>query len=119
MQNSTQILNYNHRFFSHAFVYRSYILKDGRGMDDQEERMKNKKYRSLNIFPSDFILYVSRVTFEKNSFRFRGFLIIKTTFSYLSGMFETLAPAVKTSCKRNMNYIRMRLIKIDYYGCNI
>ena len=25
-------------------------------MDDQEERMKNKKYRSLTMFPSDIIL---------------------------------------------------------------
>ena len=24
-------------------------------MDDQEERMKNKKYRSLKMFPSDMI----------------------------------------------------------------
>ena len=31
-------------------------LKDGQGMDDQEERMKNKKYRSLKMFPSDIIL---------------------------------------------------------------
>ena len=33
-------------------------LKDGQGMEDQEERMKNKKYqkRSLNMFPSDNIL---------------------------------------------------------------
>ena len=28
-------------------------LKDGQGMEDQEERMKNKKYR---MFPSDIIL---------------------------------------------------------------
>ena len=31
-------------------------LKDGRGMDDQEGRMKNKKYRNLKMFPSDIIL---------------------------------------------------------------
>ena len=28
-------------------------LKDGGGMDDQEERLKNKKYISLKMFPSD------------------------------------------------------------------
>ena len=27
-------------------------MKDGWGMDDQEERMKNKKYRSLNTIAS-------------------------------------------------------------------
>ena len=31
-------------------------LKDVQGMDDQEERMKNKIYRSLKMFPSDIIL---------------------------------------------------------------
>ena len=30
--------------------------KDGQGVDDQEETMKNKKYRSLKMFPSDIIL---------------------------------------------------------------
>ena len=30
-------------------------MKDGRGMDDQEERMKNKKYRSLKMCSSDII----------------------------------------------------------------
>ena len=31
-------------------------MKDGQGMDDKEERMKNKKYRSIKMFPSDIIL---------------------------------------------------------------
>ena len=31
-------------------------MKDGQGMDHQEERMKNKKYRSLKKFSSDIIL---------------------------------------------------------------
>ena len=31
-------------------------LKDERGMKDQEERMKNKKYRYLKMFQSDIIL---------------------------------------------------------------
>ena len=31
-------------------------MKDGQGMEDQEERIKNKKYRSLKMFPSDIIL---------------------------------------------------------------
>ena len=31
------------------------MIEDGRGMDDQEERMKNNKYRSLKMFPSDII----------------------------------------------------------------
>ena len=26
-------------------------------MDDQEERMKNKKYRSLKMFPSDILKF--------------------------------------------------------------
>ena len=30
-------------------------MKDGQGMEDKEERMKNKKYRSLKMFPSDII----------------------------------------------------------------
>ena len=32
---------------------------------------------------------------------FRGFLIIKMTFSYFPGIFKNHAPAVKTSCKGN------------------
>ena len=38
----------------------------------------------------------------KHLFLFRGFLIIKTTFSYFPGMFVNSAPAVKTSCKLNI-----------------
>ena len=30
-------------------------LKDEQGMEDQEERMKKKKYRSFKMFPSDII----------------------------------------------------------------
>ena len=37
-------------------IYVEIWLKDERGMDDQEERMKNQKYRSLKMFPSDIIL---------------------------------------------------------------
>ena len=29
---------------------------DGQGIKDQEKRIKNKKYRSLKMFPSDIIL---------------------------------------------------------------
>ena len=36
-------------------------LKDGQGMENQEERMKNKKYRSLKMFPSDIILKFKNV----------------------------------------------------------
>ena len=36
-------------------------MKDGRGMDNQEERIKNKKYRSLKIFPSDIILKIKNI----------------------------------------------------------
>ena len=39
---------------NHLFLFEGW--KDGRGMDNQEERMKNKKYRSLKMFPSDIIL---------------------------------------------------------------
>ena len=36
-------------------------------MEDQEERMKNKKYRSLKMFPSDIILkFKNIVKFNKN-----------------------------------------------------
>ena len=35
-------------------------MKDGQGMYDQEERMKNKKYRSLKMCPSD-------IKFKKSS----------------------------------------------------
>ena len=31
-------------------------LKNGQEMEDQEERMKNNKYRSLKMIPSDIIL---------------------------------------------------------------
>ena len=37
-------------------IYVEIWLKDERGMDDQEERMKNQKYRSLKMLPSDIIL---------------------------------------------------------------
>ena len=43
----------------HLFLFSKLALvwlKDGQGMDDQEERNKNKKYRSLKMFPSDIIL---------------------------------------------------------------
>ena len=36
----------------HLFLFSKLVkvwLKDGQGMEDQEERMKNKKYRSLKI----------------------------------------------------------------------
>ena len=36
-------------------------------MEDQEERMKNKKYRSLKMFPSDIILkFENIVKFNQN-----------------------------------------------------
>ena len=36
-------------------------------MDDQEEKMENKKYRSLKMFPSDIILkFKNIVKFNKN-----------------------------------------------------
>ena len=42
-------------------------LKDGQGIEDQEERIKNKKYRSLKMFPSDIILkFKNIVTFNLN-----------------------------------------------------
>ena len=47
---------------------------------------------------------------------FRGFLIIKTTFSYFPGMFENPAPAIKTSCKQNINFkivLGLKSYKLD------
>jgi len=44
---------------NHLFLFSKLAkvwLKDGQGMEDQEERIKNKKYRSLKMFPSDIIL---------------------------------------------------------------
>ena len=42
-------------------------MKDGQGIEDQEERIKNKKYRSLKMFPSDIILkFKNIVTFNLN-----------------------------------------------------
>ena len=42
-------------------------LKDGQGIEDQEEKIKNKKYRSLKMFPSDIILkFKNIVTFNLN-----------------------------------------------------
>jgi len=38
-------------------------------MDVQEERMKNKKYRSIKMFPSDIILkFKNIVKFNQNKF---------------------------------------------------
>jgi len=34
---------------------------DEQGMDDQEERMKKKKYRSLKMFSSDIILKLKNI----------------------------------------------------------
>ena len=48
----------------HLFLFSKLVkvwLKDGQGMDDQEERMKNKKYRSLKMFPSDIILKLKNI----------------------------------------------------------
>ena len=42
-------------------IYVEIWLKDERGMDDQEERMKNQKYRSLKMLPSDIILKFSNI----------------------------------------------------------
>ena len=44
---------------NHLFLFSKLAivwLKDGQEMEDQEERIKNKKYRSLKMFPSDIIL---------------------------------------------------------------
>ena len=42
-------------------------MKDGQGMDHQEERMTNKKYRSLKMFSSDIILkFKNIVKFNQN-----------------------------------------------------
>ena len=42
-------------------------MKDGQGIDDQEERIKNKKYRSLKMFPSHIILkFKNIVKFNQN-----------------------------------------------------
>ena len=43
----------------HLFLFSKFAkvwLKDRQGMENQEERVKNKKYRSLKMFPSDIIL---------------------------------------------------------------
>ncbi len=40
----------------------------------------------------------------------REFLSMKTTFSYFPRMFENPAPAVKTSCERNINFKKIKNI---------
>ena len=41
----------------HLFLFSKLVwLNDGQGIEDQEERIKNKKYRSLKMVPSDIIL---------------------------------------------------------------
>ena len=57
--------------------------------------------------------------FWKHSFLFEDFSIMKTTFSYVPGMFEHPATFVKTSCKRNVNFKTKSKISwnIDYYEC--
>ena len=54
------------------------------------------------------ILYFSwsEIYFWKHLFLFRGFLIMKTTFSYFPGMFENPEPTVKTSWKLNITYLK-------------
>jgi len=42
----------------------------------------------------------------------REFLSMKTTFSYFPRMFENPAPAVKTSCERNINFKKIENIMI-------
>ena len=46
----------------------------------------------------------SKSYFWKHSFLFRGFLILKTTFSYFPGMFENPAPGKYYSKKQNQKY---------------
>ena len=48
----------------------------GQGIDDQEERMKNKKYRSLKMFPSDIILKFKNIA----EFNWNKLLKLKTIF---------------------------------------
>ena len=48
----------------------------------------------------------------------RGFLKMKTTFSYFQRMFENPVPAVKTSCKRNINFNNLEYYEIStLYEC--
>ena len=64
-------------------------------------------------------LIFMRVIFENISSGFQNLVLlnsldgfdIEDAFSYFPGMFENPEPAVKTSCKRNIN--------IKKFGCNI
>jgi len=65
-------------------------------------------YNSMHLYKVDvqtfFYFIWSKLYFRKYSFlKFRGFLIIKTTFSYFPGVFENPAPAIKTSVKQDIN----------------
>ena len=42
--------------FPFPFPVCVYSVSIWQGLDDQEERMKNKKYRNLKMFPSDIVL---------------------------------------------------------------
>ena len=53
------------------------------------------------VYSRYFIIFY--IYLWKHSFLFRRCLIMKTTFSYSLWMVDNPAPAVKTSCKRNIN----------------
>ena len=79
--NHSEITNNSQRLFFEAFVNNWYFI----------------------IF---CIFHDLRVTFENIYSYFRGFLIMKTTFSYFPGMFENRAPA-KIIFKKNLKYYKI------------
>ena len=88
-----------------ANLQKKISLKGVFAKDERGYRLTSKNIRwwLLLIW---FLYFMIRGLFLKTwkySFLFPGFLIMKTTFSYFPVMFENPVPAVKSSCKRNIN----------------
>ena len=66
-------------------------MKDGQGMENQEERMKNKKYRSLKMFPSDIILKF------KNIVKFK-IIKVKKVYPLLIGLIPLIKLTSSVVC---------------------
>ena len=64
-------------------------------MKDGVKREGNRACFKENLCSGDYLW--------KHLFLFKEFLVIKTTFSYFTGMFENPVAAMKTSCNPNLN----------------
>ena len=90
-------------------------LKDGRGIDDQEERMKNKKYRSVKMFPSDIIQKCKNIVifFQNNKLlklkytNNNGEMYFELSYLYVS-LYGTESSAIGIKTALNSEQTRIR-----------